>query len=102
MRFPEAAAKVKHWTTTLSIPLDRPLDGQIAAHELPNVDRWKARPIRYQDLDRYSAPSITESMDIQVKKHLLRKFTADCKELRDELLLARDVPPSGRSLCQCQ
>ena len=101
-RFPEAAAKVEQWITTLSIPLDTSLDGQIAAHELPSVDRWKARPIQYQDLDRYSVPSITESMDIQVKKRMLRKFTAACKELRDEILLAKDVPPPGRSLRQCQ
>ena len=37
-RFPEAAAKVEQWITTLSIPLDTSLDGQIATHELPSVD----------------------------------------------------------------
>ena len=88
-KFPEALSKVDGWMESLLRPWYLFHEEDIAGIEQPPLDRWKAAPVGFQDLDRYSIPSMDETWDIDFKQQLLKKYAADCEDLRDELLLMK-------------
>jgi hypothetical protein len=88
-KFPEALEKVDEWMDSLPSPWYQFNEDDIAGLEQPPLDCRKAAPVRFQDLDRYSIPSMDEPWDISFMRQLLRKYAADCEDLRDELLLMR-------------
>lgn len=83
--FPDAVPKVEAWLESQYRGRKIVSDAQSHLTTRPFFRLWNLKPIEFQDVDRYTDPSLAGHDDIQLRKRLLAEYAADCEVLRQEL-----------------